>query len=84
MVEGGIEAEARQTLDNVKATLEKYGSSIDKVVKCTVFLAGEEYRDAFNAIYAEYFTVAKPARSGVSVAGLALDALVELECWAVV
>lgn len=80
---GGIEVEARQIMEDIKATLEAFGSSMDRVVKCTVFLADEADRDAFNAVYMSYFD-RLPARSGVTVKGLALGARAEVECIAVV
>ena len=84
VVPGGIEAEARQTLDNIRATLERFGSGLDDVVKCTVFLADIEEWPKFNGVYAEYFTRPYPARSAVAGSGLALGARVEVECIAVV
>ena len=81
--ESGIEEEARLAMEEIKATLETFGSSMDRVVKCTVFLADESDRDAFNAIYMSYFDTL-PARSGVTVKGLALNARAEVECIAVV
>ena len=83
LVAGGIQAEGRQALNNVKATLERYGSSLDRVVKCTVFLADIRDYDAFNEIYVSYFRVRKPARSAMAASGLALGARVEIECMAV-
>lgn len=83
LVAGGIQAEGRQALNNVKATLERYGSSLDRVVKCTVFLADIKDYDAFNEIYASYFRARKPARSAMAGSGLALNARVEIECIAV-
>lgn len=84
LVAGGLQAEARQALNNVKATLERYGSSMDRVAKCTVFLADiKDYAD-FNEIYATYFRARKPARSAIAGSGLALGARVEVECIAVV
>jgi 2-iminobutanoate/2-iminopropanoate deaminase len=80
LVAGGIQAEGRQALNNVKATLERYGSSLDRVVKCTVFLADIKDYDAFNEIYATYFRARKPARSAMAASGLALNARVEIEC----
>lgn len=83
LVSGGIQLEARQALNNIKTTVEKYGSSMDKVVKCTVFLADiRDYND-FNEIYASYFRAHKPARSAMAASGLALGARVEIECIAV-
>jgi len=83
LVEGGIEAETRQTLENIKATLETFGSSLDKVAKCTVFLADIREWGAMNEVYRTYFTN-PPARSALGASGLALDARVEIECIAVV
>ena len=80
---GGIQGESRQLMEDIKATLEAFGSSMDRVVKCTVFLADESDRDAFNEIYMSYFDKL-PARSGVTVKGLALGAKAEVECIAVV
>ena len=83
LVEGGIQAETRQTLENIKATLEQFGSSMDKVVKCTVFLADMAEWGAMNEVYKEYLPQ-KPARSALGTSGLALDARTEIECIAVV
>ena len=83
LVEGGIQAETRQTLENIKSTLESFGSSMDKVVKCTVFLADMADWGAMNEVYKEYFPN-KPARSALGTSGLALDARTEIECIAVV
>lgn len=84
LVPGGLQAEARQALNNVRATLEQYGSSLDRVAKCTVFLADIRDYAAFNEIYVSYFRVRKPARSAIAGSGLALGARVEVECIAVV
>lgn len=84
LLPGGLQVEARQALNNIKATLEKYGSSMDRVAKCTVFLADiKDYAD-FNEIYVSYFRARKPARSAMAASGLALGARVEIECIAVV
>lgn len=80
LVAGGLQAEARQALNNIRGTLERYGSSMDRVVKCTVFLADIKDYAAFNEIYASYFRVRKPARSAMAASGLALNARVEVEC----
>ena len=81
VVPGGIEAETRQTLENVKRTLEAVGSSMDRVVKCTVFMADMKEWDAMNGIYRTYFKAPNyPARSALGVNGLALNAKVEIEC----
>ena len=60
LVEGGIQAETQKTLENIKATLENHGSSMDKVVKCTVFLEDMAEWGAMNEIYTTFFTN-KPA-----------------------
>jgi 2-iminobutanoate/2-iminopropanoate deaminase len=85
LVAGGLQVEARQALNNIKATLERYGSSMDRVVKCTVFLADftKDYND-FNEIYVSYFRVRKPARSAFGATNIALGARLEIECIAVV
>ena len=83
LVPGGIEAETRQTMENIKTVVEQFGSSMDKVVKCTVFLADMQEWPAMNAVYRSYFTQ-PPARSAFGANGLALDARVEIECIAVV
>jgi len=70
VVEGGVEAQARQVLDNVRAILEAAGSSMDRVVKTTIFLVDVGDFAAVNAVYAEYFTGTAPARSTVQVAAL--------------
>ena len=77
--EGGIQAQTRQSLNNVKAVLETAGSSMDKVVKTTVFLADINDFAAFNAVYAEFFAEDPPARSTVQAGGLPVGALVEIE-----
>lgn len=83
LAEGGIAGETRQTMDNISATLETFGSSIDRVVKCTVFLADMGEWGAMNEVYRTYFDN-PPARSALGASGLALDARVEIECIAVV
>ncbi|PYG78418.1 MULTISPECIES: RidA family protein [unclassified Pseudomonas] len=81
---GGIEAETRQTMDNIKTVVEAHGYSMGDVVKCTVFLADLKEWPAFNDIYKGYFKPKHyPARSAVQVSGLALGSRVEVECMAV-
>ena len=84
LAEGGIQGETRQTMDNIKRVLEQFGSSLDQVVKCTVFLADMSEWAAMNEVYATYFPSQPPARSAVGVNGLALDARVEIECMAAI
>ena len=82
LAEGGIAGETRQTMENIKASLEKYGSSLDEVVKCTVFLADIAEWGAMNEVYRSYFPTDPPARSALGANGLALGARVEIECLA--
>jgi reactive intermediate/imine deaminase len=79
---GGIQGETRQTLENIKANVERFGSSMDRVVKCTVFLADMKEWGAMNEVYRTFFPN-PPARSALGASGLALDARVEIECIAV-
>jgi 2-iminobutanoate/2-iminopropanoate deaminase len=83
-VEGGIAAQTRQVLENLKAVLEAGGSSLDRVVKATVFLKNMADFAAMNEVYAQYLGSAKPARSTVAVAELPRAALVEIDLVAVV
>ena len=80
----GITGQTRQTLENIKATLAYAGSSLERVVKCTVFLVDIKDFAAMNAVYVTYFPKDPPARSTVAGSGLALGARVEIECMAVV
>ncbi|HLV37628.1 MAG TPA: Rid family detoxifying hydrolase [Spirillospora sp.] len=79
LAEGGIEGQTAQAIENLRSVLEACGSSLDKVVKTTVFLANMDDFPAMNAIYARYFWRTQPARSTVQVARLPLGALVEIE-----
>lgn len=83
LVEGGIQAETRRTLENISQTLEDFGSSMDRVVKCTVFLTDMSEWAAMNEVYVTFFPN-KPARSALGASGLALNARTEIECIAVV
>jgi 2-iminobutanoate/2-iminopropanoate deaminase len=80
LVPGGIVPEARQTLQHIKDVLERNGSSLADVVKCTVFLADIGEWAAFNTVYREFFRKPFPARSAFGASGLAQGARVELEC----
>lgn len=84
VVPGGIQAETRQTMNNIKEVLERSGSSLDRVVKCTVFMADMREWDAMNQIYVTFFPRNKPARSALGANGLALGARVEIECIAAI
>lgn len=80
LVKGGIDAETRQTMQNIAGVLAATGSSMDRVVKCTVFMADMKEWPAMNVIYATFFPKNKPARSAMGANGLALGARVEIEC----
>jgi len=80
---GGIKGETRQTMENIKSVLELAGSSMDKIVKCSVFIADMAEWAAMNDVYRSYFKV-PPARSALGASGLALGARVEIDCIAVV
>ena len=78
-VEGGIKEQTRQALTNIKAILEEAGTSMDNVVKTTVFMANMDDFADMNAVYAEFFTEPYPARSAVAVKTLPKGALIEIE-----
>ena len=83
IVPGGIAAETRQALENIKATLEKYGSSLEHIIKVTVMLADMSEWGEMNKVYLTYFSKNLPARSAFGTSGLALGGRVEIECIAV-
>lgn len=83
LVSGGIEAETRQTMENIGSVLRARGLSFADIFKCTVMLADIGEWTAFNRVYLTYFKPDRlPARSAFAAAALALNARVELECWA--
>ena len=84
LVSGGITAETRQALENISTSLNRAGSSIANVVKCTVFLIDMNEFGAMNQVYVSYFRDHLPARSAVGVSDLALDARIEIECIAAI
>ncbi|HUS10234.1 MAG TPA: RidA family protein [Pyrinomonadaceae bacterium] len=85
LVPGGIKAETMQTMENIRRVLERNGSSFDQVVKCTVMLADMSEWGAMNEVYVTYFAKGRlPARSALGVNRLALNARVEIECWATI
>lgn len=79
LVEGGIEAETRQALQNLSAVLEAANSCLDNVVKTTVFLRDINDFAKMNAVYGEFFAENPPARSAVQVAALPKNGAVEIE-----
>ncbi len=80
LADTGIAGQTRQALENIKGVLASAGSSLDRAVKCTVFLADIKDYAAMNTVYATYFPKDPPARSTVAGSGLALGARVEIEC----
>ena len=80
LVRGGIGPETRRAMENVRAVLERQGSSLDRVVKVTVMLADVNEWGAMNVEYVKFFPTHLPARSAFGTSGLALGARVEIEC----
>jgi 2-iminobutanoate/2-iminopropanoate deaminase len=79
----GMEAQARQVMENIKASVERRGLSMDNVFKCTVMMSDMKQWGAFNKIYVSYFKPDRlPARSAFGASALALNALLEVECMA--
>ena len=83
IVPGGIAAEARQTFENLRLTLQAHGMQLSDIVRVQVMLADMAEWPGFNAVYLEYFPDAAPARSAFGANGLALGARVEIEVFAV-
>ena len=79
MVAGGVVEQTRRVLENLKAVLEAAGSSLDRVVRTTVYLTDLSQFATMNTVYAEYFGSSKPARSTVGVAALPRGAAVEID-----
>ena len=84
MLDGDVQAQTEQVLNNLTAVLEASGSSLDNVVKTTVFLRYMKDYAAMNEIYTKFFDASKPARSAVAVAALPLGAQVEIEAVALI
>ncbi len=80
LVDGGIEAQTRRAIENLRAVLESAGGGLDDVIKTTVFLADMNDFPKMNAVYGSFFSSPAPARSAVEVRRLPKDALVEIEC----
>ena len=80
LVPGGVRDEARQTMTNIKTSLEAHGYSMADLVKCTVMLADISEWETFNQVYKTFFAERYPARSAFGANGLALGARVEVEC----
>jgi 2-iminobutanoate/2-iminopropanoate deaminase len=84
LIDGGVAAQTRQALANLRGHLEAEGATLAHVVKTTVFVRHISDFPAMNAAYAEVFGDHRPARSTVAVAGLPLGGLIEIEAWAYV
>jgi 2-iminobutanoate/2-iminopropanoate deaminase len=84
LVDGGVQAQLRQALTNLRSLLEGAGASLADVTKTTVFLSSIEDYAAMNETYVDVFGDHRPARSAVAVAALPIGALVEVEAWAYV
>ena len=83
LVPGGIEAESRQMMENIAATLKQAGLGFSHVVKAVVYLADMAEWGAFNKVYVPYFQPGRfPARTAIGAHQLILNARVEMECWA--
>ena len=82
LVDGGVQAQARQAVANIAALLEGEGASLADVVKTTVFLAHISDFGLVNDVYADAFAGHRPARSAIAVAALPMGGLVEIEAWA--
>lgn len=80
LVKGGIKAEAKQTLTNIKQTLNKHGYAMNQVVKCTVMLTDIADFKSFNEVYTSFFSPPYPARSAFAVNKLVLNSVLEVEC----
>ncbi|WP_155735527.1 RidA family protein [Pseudoalteromonas luteoviolacea] len=84
LVKGGITGESKQTMENIQASLEAHGLSMQNIVKCTIMLADIKEWPKFNTVYTKYFSKPYPARSAFATNGLALGARVEVECMAAI
>ncbi len=79
---GGLTAQSRQAMENIRTIVEDHGLTMADIVKCTVMLADMNDWASFNDVYVTYFPGRKPARSAFGAAGLAFGAKLEIECWA--
>jgi 2-iminobutanoate/2-iminopropanoate deaminase len=85
IAEGGIQAQTRQCLENIRTIIEAAGSSMSDIIKMTVYVARQDDFAAMNQVYAEYFAGGSPpAKTALAVGGLAMGALVEMEAIALV
>ena len=84
IIDGGVNIQAEQVMENMKAVVEVSGSSMEKVLKCTIFLADMNDFTSVNEVYGRYFKADPPAREAVAVKTLPKNVLVEISCIAVV
>jgi len=84
IIDGGVNIQAEQVMENMKAVVEAAGSSMEKVLKCTIFLADMNDFTAVNEVYGRYFETDPPAREAVAVKTLPKNVLVEISCIAAV
>lgn len=80
LVPGGVQAETSQAMQNIITILKKYGSGVNKIAKCTIFLRDMAEWGAMNVAYLEALGDHRPARSALGASGLALGGSVEIEC----
>ncbi|XOV85317.1 MAG: RidA family protein [bacterium] len=80
LVEGGVQAKTRQATQNIRNILERHGSGVDQVIKCSIFLSDMTLWPEMNQAYIEVLGDHRPARSAFATSGLALDGTVEIEC----
>lgn len=80
LASGGIKEETRQTMENIRVSLEAHGYQLNDLVQCKVMLADISEWSTFNEVYRTFFVDRFPARSAFGTSGLALDARVEIEC----
>lgn len=84
LADGGIKAEAKRTMENIRISLQAHGLSLADIAKCTVVMADMREWPAFNEVYRTFFEAGSyPARTAFGAHGLALDARVEVECIAI-
>jgi 2-iminobutanoate/2-iminopropanoate deaminase len=84
LIQGGIEAETRQTLSNLSALLKASGSGLEQAVRTTVYLCDMDNFSRMNAVYAEYFPADPPARVTIQITALPRGANIEIDCIALV
>ncbi|MEX0772179.1 MAG: RidA family protein [Balneolales bacterium] len=80
LIEGGIEDQIKQVMNNLEAILLEAGAGFDKVIKCSIFLDDMDHFDTVNEVYANYFIVNPPARETMAVKSLPRNAMVEISC----